>query len=300
VIKVSKLPALNSALENEQKTMAEIRRLLDPALRRSIPKPLRVSRWGDITVATETYSPGESLQNSSSRWGKPREAKLNDLRLAAAWLAEFHCQTEVSRSPWSAAERTRFVDEPLEAYGRAFGTTDGEELLFAEAGRYAESVSGAPLPIVLRKPDFFGSNVIRSGREVSVVDWENPHLGPALCDLLRFIGPWSDVVSRARSDGTADSFRKLFFPSGGGDAISDAVHQVIAQYMERLSMDRRLLPLLLLYTWVDRALHHFEKQLLHGERPDDARAGNRHVGRVTVLAEHSDRLFPETAFAGSS
>jgi aminoglycoside phosphotransferase (APT) family kinase protein len=213
------------------------------------------------------------------------------LRLAAAWLAEFHQQTEMRRTPWSAAERAELLEVPLRAYRDAFGATEREELLFAETQRYAGSIEGTPLPIVLRKPDFFGSNVIRSGRELSVVDWESPSPGPALCDLLRFVAPWSDVVLRVRGDRSYDNFRKLFFSVQGADAVSEAVHDAIARYLDRLSMDPRLLPLLLVYTWVDRALHHFEKQRLQGERPDDARAGNRHIRRVAILAEHTEQLF---------
>jgi aminoglycoside phosphotransferase (APT) family kinase protein len=291
VVKVSKLPALNATLEQEQRVMADVRRRLDSNLRDTIPLPLGVGHWEDTTVATESYVPGESLQRASSRWGRPLRAKLDDLRLAAAWLAEFHHQTQVRRAPWSMAERAELVGEPLRAYRRAFGATESEERLFAEMQRYATRVEGTPLPIVLRKPDFFGSNVIRCGDEVSVVDWESPHLGPALCDLLRFVVPWSDVVSGGRGDRSYDNFRKLFLPERGTDAVSDAVHEAIARYLSRLSMDRRLFPVLLVYTWVDRALHHFEKQRLQGERPSDARAGNRHVDRVAVLADHTEQLF---------
>jgi hypothetical protein len=98
-------------------------------------------------------------------------------------------------------------------------------------------------------------------------------------------------VSRVRGDRSYDNFRKVFFAAHGADAVSDAVHEAIARYLDRLSMDPRLLPLLLVYTWVDRALHHFEKQRLQGERPRDTRAGNRHIHRVAILAEHTEQLF---------
>lgn len=291
VIKISKLQGLNATLQKEQETLADIRRILDPQMRRTIPEPLGTLRYGDMLVATESYSSGESLQRSSGRWGTRLGTKLEDLRLATEWLAEFHTQTEVDRAPWGASRAARGVDAQIEAYGHAFGATSDERALFTRARSYAESLKTLPLPIVWRKPDFFGSNVVRAGRELSVVDWESPHLGPALCDLIRFVTPWSDVARHARGARTFDNFRRLFFPTRGGDAISEAVHAAFQYYLERLSMSDRFLPVLLVYTWVDRALHHLEKQRLQGQGTLDTRVGNRHVGRVAVLAQHIDQLF---------
>jgi hypothetical protein len=291
VVKVSKLSALNAMLEKEQATMADLRRRLDPVLRRSIPEPLRVERWDSLAVATESYRAGESLQRSTSRWGRRLEAKLEDLRLATAWLAEFHRQTEVRRTQWGEAERSLLVDGAFRAYRQRFGATEREEQLFATTSDYARAIDGTPLPIVLRKPDFFGSNVIRSGDELSVVDWESPQHGPALCDLLRFVAPWSAAAARVHGDRTMEHFRTVFFSADRADVIANAVQQALAYYLDRLSMDDRLVPLLLVHTWIDRALHHYDKQMLQGERPTDARAGNRHIDRVAVLAEHANELF---------
>jgi aminoglycoside phosphotransferase (APT) family kinase protein len=292
VVKVSKVPMLNATLEAEQRSLTEVRRRLDASMRNTVPRPLGVKRSGDVTVAIETYCPGQSLQRLSFRWGRPLAAKLDDLRLATTWLAEFHRQTTARRVSWGPAERAQFVEAPFRAYSRAFGATERERLLFAAGRRFADSVQGASLPIVLRKPDFFASNIVRFGSELSILDWENPHLGPALCDLLRFLAPWSDAVARAQGDRSYDNFRKLFFSAPGADPVRDAAQDAIAQYTDHLSVDRRVIPLLLVYTWVDRALHHFQKQRLQGERPRDTRAGNRHIGRVTILAEQAEQLFP--------
>jgi len=290
-VKVSKSVALNATITAEQSTLAEIRRLLDPAMRHTIPVPLHVHRVGDLSVSTETYLAGESLQRLSYQWGRSLRTKLEDLRLAAAWLAEFHRQTMSRRVPWGGAERSQWMAQPIERYRHTFGVTAHEGRLFAAAERYGRALTGIPLPIVLRKPDFFGSNVLRSGDTLSVVDWESSHPGPALCDLLRFIVPWADAVSRLRGRRTFENFRRLFFGSGEADTLVRGVHEVVAGYMARLDMDRSLFPVLLLYTWLERALHHAEKQRLLGDVPRDPRAGNRHVGRVEVLAEHTQRLF---------
>ncbi|HEX6104362.1 MAG TPA: phosphotransferase [Gemmatimonadales bacterium] len=291
VVKVSKSAALNATIEAERSTLAQVRRLLDPAMQRTIPAPMHLHRVGDLSVSTETYLPGESLQRASYRRGRSLEARLEELRLAAGWLAEFHRQTTSRRCRWDEPELSEYLLGPIERYRRCFGVTGREERLFAAAERYGREVTGAPLAIVLRKPDFFGSNVVRSGDTLSVVDWESSHPGPPLCDLLRFVVPWVDAVSRRGSGRTLENFRRLFFGSGRGDPLVRGVHAVIAEYMERLAVERSLFPVLLLYTWLERALHHAGKQQLQGDVPRDRRAGNRHVGRVEVLAEHAASLF---------
>jgi PST family polysaccharide transporter len=290
VLKVSKLPSLNGTLDREQQTLARIRDLVGPALRETLPEPLGTERWRDVIIAAESYRPGQSLQRSSGRWGAPLARKLDDLRLAAEWLVEFHRHAVIERAPLDAEQAARWVEAPIEAYGRAFGVVPGERELFARVRRYVDSLMGLPLPIVWRKPDFFGSNVLREGREVSVVDWESPELGPALCDLIRFVTPWSEVVGHVRVARSAENFRRLFL-GPRGDAVSDAVDAAIRYYLRQLGMSARFFPFLLVFTWVDRALHHRHKQHLQGEQPVDARAGNRHIGRVEVLARHADQLF---------
>jgi hypothetical protein len=295
VVKVSKAPSLNATLEAERSTLLEVRRRLDPAMRRTIPEPLYLDRVADLCVATETYLVGESLQRSSYRWGRSLQTKLEELRLAADWLAEFHRQTVVRRDPWGPSEQSAYVTRPMEQYREAFGMTEREERLRAAAERYGRTLAGTPLAIVLRKPDFFGSNVVRSGDVLSVVDWECSHDGPALCDLLRFVVPWVDAVSRSTRRRGLGNFRRLFLDPGPGNALARGVHGVIAGYMARVEMATSLFPVLLTYTWIERALHHAGKQRLQGDLPRDLRAGNRHVGRVELLAGHADRLFTGTS-----
>jgi hypothetical protein len=288
-VKLSKSAGLNPVIEREQSLLAEIRARLDPALRRTIPEPLHLGRVAGLTVAAESYLPGESLQRATCRWDRSLADKLEDLRLAAQWLAAFHRQTTTERAPWGPDQRRRWLTEPIEQYRATFGETGAERVLFARAEEWTRGLERIGLPIVLRKPDFFGSNVVRSGARLSVLDWESSYAGPALCDLLRFIVPWADVASGRRGRRT-ENFRRLFFGSTD-DPLVRGVHQIIAGYLDALEMDRALFPVLLLYTWIERAIHHVEKQKLQSALASDRRAGNRHAQRVDILAEEVDRLF---------
>lgn len=299
VLKVPRLPAFNGRTENEQATLHELWSRIDPAIRSGIPRPLGTVRFGEVIVSIESYARGQMLSRSSERWGASRHERVNDLRLAAAWLGEFHRQSEVSRPSWEAFESSQWVEGPLAAYRRAFGVTAEEEQLFADAREYATSLTGMPLPIVLQHRDFTVWNISRCGRELAVLDWEGSRPGPALCDLLHFVTHWYEAVRHAHDEGARQRcFHRLFFEFHRGDQFCEAGHLVIAQYMERLNMDRRFLPLLLVYTWVELGLRRLDQQRLQEEMGPDPRDGNRYLAFVAILAEHSERLFGEDVRGG--
>jgi hypothetical protein len=58
-----------------------------------------------------------------------------------------------------------------------------------------------------------------------------------------------------------------------------------------LELDPCFQPLLLLYTWVDRALDRLDRQRLLGTLSTNPRTDNRYLQYVAVLAESSQALF---------
>jgi aminoglycoside phosphotransferase (APT) family kinase protein len=153
-----------------------------------------------------------------------------------------------------------------------------------------------PLPIVLQHRDFTVWNISRFGRELAVLDWEGCRPGPALCDLLHFVTHWYETVRHAHDEAARQRcFRRLLFEPDHGAPFCEAVHHVIARYMERLDMGRRFLPLLVVYTWVELALRRSDQQRLQEETYPDPREGNRNFGFMAILAEHAEQLFAENA-----
>ena len=96
VVKISRTERFNAHTEREQATLAAIRSGLDADLVGSIPEPRGLTRFGRSVVALESYAPGASMVRSIGRRGEPLERSLEDLRIAADWLARFHRQTRVS------------------------------------------------------------------------------------------------------------------------------------------------------------------------------------------------------------
>ena len=66
------------------------------------------------------------------------------------------------------------------------------------------------------------------------------------------------------------------------------------EYMARLAIDPRFLSLLLVTTYVELALGRIEQQRTMRETSTDARACNRYIEYIHVLAKQAERLFVDT------
>jgi aminoglycoside phosphotransferase (APT) family kinase protein len=294
VLKVPRLPGFNGRTQNDQAALRKLWSVLDSATRSGVPRPLGLLRYGEVTVAVESYARGQLLARSSERWATSRGEKLNDLRLAARWLTDFHLQTQIARSAWGPAERAEWLEGPCDAYRRAFGLTASEDGLFAKAREYAASLPDSPFPIVIQHRDFTVWNIARAGRELAILDWEGSRRGPALCDLLHFVTHWYETVHHAHTEaGRQGCFRSLMFEPDRRDPFRAAVRGEITRYMERLGIHRAFFPVLLLYTWIELALRRSEQQRVQGESPPVSREGNRNFAFVAILAGHADLLFAE-------
>jgi hypothetical protein len=292
VLKIPKLPSYNGRTENEHEVLTQIRSKLDESLRRTIPQPLGLLAHGNISVAVESYLPGQSLDRTCRRWGVPLRKKVIGLRRATAWLVRFHTRTQAARPPWGSNERSVWVDEPFEAYGNTFGLTDDERRLFALTRRHCDHLTGRPFPIVWQHRDFNVWNIVHDKSAVKVIDWEGCRPGPALCDLLHFVSHWHDAVRGTRNrEDRLKAYQRLFCQRGPVDRATTAAHRAIADYMRRLDLDHQFLPLLLVYTWVELALRNYQQ--LHDRRdlPPDIRAGIRAVAFVELLGNHAEAVF---------
>jgi aminoglycoside phosphotransferase (APT) family kinase protein len=288
IVKVPRLPVFNGRTANEQQVLSWLARTLDTRLRDTVPEPLGLVAYRGLDVAIEYFRPGTPIWRSIRQWRRSLDSKVSDLRAAACWLADFHRQTEISRSPWGVDEATRWVNAPLEAYQHAFGVTAAEQALFARARSYAATLGGTPFPIVWQHRDFKPNHVLRTGRSVAVIDWEGGRAGPALCDLIHFVVHWHAGV---RGVSGFSGLSALFFDVHPADDLSRAVNDVIDVYSRALGIDDRVFPVLLLYTCVELVLRRAEQQRLQGQATEDRRAANRNFELVDVLARHADELF---------
>jgi aminoglycoside phosphotransferase (APT) family kinase protein len=313
VVKIQRRPPPVDAASRDQQTLGAIRPRLTPELQATIPEPLGAVRGTGFSAAIESFLAGEWLH---ARWQRSlRLGELvEDLELARDWLTEFHAQSRVELRPWGESEREEWVERPLAAYEETFGVTAAESALFAQTRRIARELLGLPLPIVWQHGDFSSLNVLRSGSTISVLDWESAAPGLPLEDLLYFVTRW---LLRARSSATngkrwsaaaaTDPFRQFFLDLDSREPDVGAARAAIAAYVDRLGLDRRFLPVLLVRPWVVRAVGRHERQasaarlegparrgtgaLTRHADPARPREGNRYVTYVDMLAEQPELLF---------
>jgi GT2 family glycosyltransferase len=302
VIKVARLPEFNTNVEHEQRILAEIRTRLDTSMSRSIPQPFGLFHLGELAVGTESCAPGRSLFISSGRWRVSNHERVDDLRLATRWLARFNRQTQISPPESGASEFARRADRLFDRYSRAFDVTPNEMQLFATVLIRARELIDAPLPIVWQHNDFGPWNLFRANDELHVIDWElgwGPgfdHAGPAMCDLLYFVTHWSFAARQLRTEAAwLRGFHQLFIGRDRHDDLIAAAHRAIDEYLLDLGIDRRFLPLVLVYTWVERALKRLDRRRILGDLTLSNRSGDKFVTYVSHLADHTNEFLTTSA-----
>ena len=290
VVKISRTERFNAHTEREQATLAAIRSGLDADLVGSIPEPRGTTRFGRSLVALESYAPGASMVRSTGRRGEPLERSLEDLRVAADWLARFHQQTRAS-SVWSADSADRAVAR-LEAFRARLTISPAEHGLLDRSAEAARALVGASLPTVLAHNDYGPWNIHREGDRITVIDWElGPdeagRRGPALADLLYFVTEWHLRARRLRGrEAELRGFRELFLRPTGPAAAAAA--EAVSDYMRRVGVDSRFLPLLLVTTWADRAVDRADRQVT---ATGSASGENRYADYVRLIAAEADERF---------
>ncbi|HUF36386.1 MAG TPA: hypothetical protein VMN37_10580 [Gemmatimonadales bacterium] len=287
-LKAARIERFNAHTEWEQALLRQLREQLEPALRGSLPEPLGCFRHGRSVVGMESVAPGRAMTVTSGRWGTPHAVAVEDLRAATEWLSAFHAQAAVGWC-WSA-ERAAALVRRIDAYGARFAPPLQVRQLLDLAGARAGELTGRPLPLVWVHNDYGPWNIYRHGGRLTVIDWEfggedeTGRHGPALTDLIYFVTAWSTRVWRlSPPGGEPTAVRRLFAAGEPGDDIARAAQAALHDYMRRLAIDPRFLPLLLVYTWVERALDRHDRQGPSGRNP--------YVDHLAALAPASERLF---------
>ena len=290
VVKISRTERFNAHTEREQATLTAIRAGLDADLRASIPEPRGTTLFGRSLVALESYAPGVSMVRSTGRRGEPLERSLEDLRAAADWLARFHQQTTSGRA-WGADSADRAIAR-LEAFRARLARSKSEHGLLDRAAAAARELVGAGLPTVLVHNDYGPWNIHREGDRITVIDWElGPdnagRRGPALADLIYFVAEWHLRARHLRGrQAELHGFRELFLrPTGPAASAAD---EALSDYMRRVGVDSRFLPLFLVTTWADRAVDRADRQVTATGSPGGE---NRYADYVRLIATEADDRF---------
>ena len=298
VVKLARLSGFEGHTRREQMTLAKLRATLPPDLRRSLPEPCGSGGPAARPVFAESVVPGQMLAASTGRWRANVHNQLEDLRVATDWLTRFHQATLVETLPWNPAQMTRWIERPFAEYAAAFGWRESEAQLFEAVRSEAGALYGQPFPIVWAHNDFNPWHCYRAGLDLGVIDWEfgeedlAARAGPALTDLIYFTHHWMQLACGARSQvRELNVFRRLYLGQDMKDVRVRAGHGAAASYMTALGIHPRFYPLLLVYTWTDRATDRYRRQVALGKRPQDPRTDNPFARYVGLLAEGRHLLF---------
>ena len=245
-------------------------------------------RLGRTVVACERFMPGASLATRAMDSAISLDERIADVRLAAAWLARFHRATEVRRAALREI-RHSLVDDPLESYHRELGTP-ADRPLRARLAVIAESLGDQVLTIATQHRDFAAWNVLRSGNDLAVVDWEGARDGFGAFDAVHLVTTW--LYSVRLGEGVNDETRCIHdILDPARDATAGAAHDTLLSYLQALGLDPRLAPLLVALHRIELALRRLTQLRLQRESIDDAPLLPE-ARVVRSLATEVDRLFP--------
>jgi hypothetical protein len=295
VVKIPKLPAFNDRTISEQKTLKRVRGMVDTSLSRSMPCPLGLTHFGNVSISVEGFLPGESMLRSSARWGASSQRQIENLELATDWICEFHSQTVEQVITWNENEYSGRFESLLHLFRQSYDTSEQEEKLFLKLRAQSDLMAEYRIPIVWQHRDFNIWNVFRNDRRVSVIDWEGGRSGLPLCDLLHFATHWNDAARRAVTpEERASNFEALFCIQTPGDALTRKAHQMVYRYIERLQVNRGFVPMLLVHTWLELLLRR-QKQLQDmGDECPESREKNHYFQRLALLVKYADSIFDRT------
>jgi hypothetical protein len=135
--------------------------------------------------------------------------------------------------------------------------------------------------------------VHRAGDRITVIDWElgpddTARRGPALVDLIYFATEWHLRARRLKGRrAELRGFRELFIEPTG--AAARAAAEVLADYVRRVEVDPRFVPLLVVLTWAERALDRADRQA--AAAGIGASRENRYAEYVRLLAAEAGDAF---------
>jgi aminoglycoside phosphotransferase (APT) family kinase protein len=204
--------------------------------------------------------------------------------LAADWITRLHSAHALTDRVWDEQLCVAEVDAVLERFQRTLGRTAGEDQLFAATRRRARDLGGSALPLVWQHGDFTAWNTLRDGASLRVLDWEGAKPGLPLCDLLRFVTHWHEIVRSPRStDQRLAMFRQLFGGEASPSRATAHARQALDRYVNALGLAPGCGPVLLVTSWSALALQRHEQRRDAGASLTDSRAYNEWIDYLGVL-----------------
>jgi Phosphotransferase enzyme family len=253
VVKFWRSAERNADTTGEQEILRALRPEPGAPAARAVPEPLGSFPWGSVEIGVEGYCPGRSFSAMNARRGASPDEKVTTLRRVLAGLAELGASTVIRREPWSSGAMRGRMEAVLARFEEEFPTGEDERRLFEAVRRQSNALSSASLAVVWSHPDLGPSNVLVRSEGITVIDWAKASPGLPLQDVLYLLLIASADISGARRESQRrEAFRRVFLMESPGDELGAAAREGIELCLEALGADRRFLPILLVFLWVNR------------------------------------------------
>ncbi|HEY0518405.1 MAG TPA: phosphotransferase [Ilumatobacteraceae bacterium] len=294
VVKIAKQRRADVRTVGEHDIMRRVRASIGEVARTSVPEPKHVIQLNGVGgVAVEGPATGISLARSCARWGRSMDAKIDDLRLATAWLIDLHRHGLISDARWDADRRDDVVEQPLAEFASRFRIGVEEAQLFESTRAAADALAGTPLPVVWEHGDFTIWNVFRDGDTLNVLDWESCERGIPLADMIRLATHWHEAARGLTTSGARQrSFADLFCDDADGRRATLAARECVSAYESELGLDPRFRSVVLVMSRVQLAIRRYDHQRGDGTLAADGRAGNAALEYLSTLVARRHTLFP--------
>jgi aminoglycoside phosphotransferase (APT) family kinase protein len=287
VVKVVRHAEFDMATRHEHEFLLDLRSRVDQVTRSTVPEPIALLQVGPRPAVVQDAARGSSALARMRRWPRRGHARWRDLELTTDWLISMHSQTTRSREMPGSAAWEAHVDERLGRFSDRFGPRSPVIGLFGRIRRHTTDLA-ADLPIVLNHMDLGPWNVLIEGDRVRVIDWEVARDGPALTDLLYASLHWSLAAHGLATEPARRRHLQRLFGSARSDPASAPIHDMVRRYCRALGVDPRLIPALVVLTFVDQALDRYDRLQLVSTPDKDPWTHNRYVGYVEEIAAFED------------
>lgn len=302
VIKIAPRPRYNRNVEAEVDVIAATRNRLGPDLAEVLPSILDTVEVDGLIASVEGYGGRWTVADLCHRVPAARAPMLERLLALADRLAAATVDAEAG--PWTADRFDQLIGNRFDQLADLAPRSPSLTALRVQLAERSRSLEGVELPMVQRHYDLGPWNVVVSddGTALTIIDWElaPPRVlgaaGPAGADQIYAVKYWLHAAMATESmTDELSAFEFLDPARGTGSRNTDQAPDprpmaaaALRRSLTRLAVDPRFVPLLTVYTWLEKALYTAARRAgsAGSTGPDPGPA----LAYLTVLARHRTEL----------
>ncbi len=224
-------------LKLEFDNLSTLQNLLSPPFDKTVPKPYSLTDIGGNLVLLENALYGMSLGMSITRrkiFGSRRRI-CGHFDLVKQWLIGLHIQTKAANVYLDDRKMQELIVNHIDRYNDIFTVSSANSQFFQQICARAKQFTGQQIPVVFEHGAFWLGNILISGDDIGVIDWESSHKHSVpFYDLFMFPPNYESSRNREWSKDWSRSIRQAYYEKSW---FSDIVAQFIRGYCEQMNID---------------------------------------------------------------